>query len=96
MGWRKVFVYALIFLSCKTTSKPVPVPRVTAVLDGSKSVGDFYYWRQISGTTVTINGVNKVKPTVTFYKKGVYQFELMVSVKNVVEHPLDTVKITVR
>ncbi len=87
----------LFFVACKTTSKPIPsAPQVTTTLDGTKSIADYFFWRQISGKSVTINGTTTMKPVVTFKDKGVYEFELMASVKNVKDHPLDTVKITVK
>lgn len=87
-------ILMICLISCTTTRKPAP--KITARLDGSKSMADYFFWRQISGQSVVINGVTNMNPSVTFTNKGVYEFELMVSVKNDLYHPLDTVKITVR
>lgn len=92
----KALLILLILCSCNTRTVPTGNKTVTTRLDGSRSIADYFFWRQISGESVVINGVTSMSPLVTFTKKGVYQFELMVSVKDVLYHPLDTVKITVR
>ena len=92
----KTVLIILLFCSCNARTVPTGPKTVTTRLDGSKSIADYFFWRQISGQSVVINGVTNMSPSVTFTNKGVYEFELMVSMKNVLYHPLDTVKITVK
>jgi hypothetical protein len=60
---------------------PAPAP---VTLDGAASSDPdgsivLYNWRQVSGTTVTINNITAVKPDIASIQPGVYVFELRVT-----------------
>lgn len=93
MGSKRFCAWFIVvcLMSCKVTSKPIP--KVTTTLDGSRNVGNLF-WRQVSGQSVTINGVTSMRPIVTFTKRGIYEFELRGFINGTPGY--DTVKITVK
>jgi hypothetical protein len=90
---KTVLILLLFFCGCAVTKPPIPVPiapSLTVSLDGSGSFETqgqdtiyaykflSYYWQQLSGTIVNISmPYNTISP-VTFYSKGIYQFQLTV------------------